>query len=84
MARYLNSTAQDASGKPQRLLSPVYVYCRQSVRAHLKAALDARRADLETLQALTIVAAHKGPGEDSSCVYLERVSYENRWRAGRD
>jgi hypothetical protein len=74
ISRYLNSTTYTKEGQPRRLISPVYSYCKQAARAHLKEVLGNVETSLEVIQGLAVLTFHKGPEDEKACLHLYRVS----------
>jgi hypothetical protein len=74
ISRYLNSTTHTADGQPRRLISPVYAYCKQAARAHLKEVLGNVECNLEVIQGLAVLTFHKEPEDEKACLHLYRVS----------
>lgn len=74
ISRYLNSTTYTPEGQPRRLISPVYSYCKQAARAHLKEVLGNVECSLEVIQGLAVLTFHKEPEDEKACLHLYRVS----------
>jgi len=76
ISRYLNSTTYTQEGQARRLISPVYSYCKQAARAHLKEVLGNVECSLEVIQGLAVLTFHKEPEDEKACLHLYRVSVQ--------
>lgn len=73
ISRFRNTTSHAPNGQVKRIISPIYAYCKQAAKVHLRAVLGESMCSLEVVQGLAVLVYHKQPEDEKACLHLDRA-----------